>query len=250
MSGGALRRASSLVLGRLSGSARQSGSSLQQQRGTHDLSVHPNKHIEKWLSKREDIDAEFVWNRQTITHVIIGVLVIPTAIYNGLVYYAHKDDEYAERPKRWVGWWWWQSVVMFWGLPSLQSRQPCAPLVDSTTTAAHQQQQQRKCSGPAPLVSASATAAEADVSPAHWIVGAVAAPAAGTSFGATQKQATPRHSDAARVSSCGACSRGSSSIYARSSAHSLTYSSSRQCYAARDWLLYVDWKVLGEGLRG
>lgn len=102
MSGGALRRASSLVLGRLGGSAaaRQSGSSLQQQRGTHDLSVHPNKHVEKWLSKREDIDAEFVWNRETLTHVIIGVLVIPTAIYNGLVYYAHKDDEYAERPKR------------------------------------------------------------------------------------------------------------------------------------------------------
>lgn len=115
MSGGALRRASSLVLGRLSGSARQSGSSLQQQRGTHDLSVHPNKYVEKWLSKREDIDAEFVWNRQTITHVIIGVLVIPTAIYNGLVYYAHKDDEYAERPKRWVGCRCWETLICFGG---------------------------------------------------------------------------------------------------------------------------------------
>jgi len=99
MSGGALRRASSVLLGRLSGSAR-SGTSLQQQRSTHDLSVHPNKHVEQWLSKREDIDAEFVWNRQTVWHVIIGVLVIPTAIYNGLVWQAHKDDDAGGRPRR------------------------------------------------------------------------------------------------------------------------------------------------------
>lgn len=101
MSGGALRRASSVLLGRLSGSAR-SGTSLQQQRGTHDLSVHPNKHVEQWLSKREDIDAEFVWNRQTVWHVIIGVIVIPTAIYNSLVWQAHKDDDFAGRPRRLV----------------------------------------------------------------------------------------------------------------------------------------------------
>lgn len=101
MSGGALRRASSLLLGRLSGSAK-AGTSLQQQRGTHDLSVHPNKHVERWLSKREDIDAEFVWNRETVWHVIIGVIVIPTAIYNGLVWQAHKDDDYGDRPRRWV----------------------------------------------------------------------------------------------------------------------------------------------------
>jgi hypothetical protein len=78
------------------------GTSLQQQRGTHDLSVHSNKHVEKWLSKREDIDAEFVWNRETVWHVIIGVIVVPTAIYNGLVWQAHKDDEYGDRPKRYV----------------------------------------------------------------------------------------------------------------------------------------------------
>jgi hypothetical protein len=101
MSGGALRRASSVLLGRLSGSAR-SGTSLQQQRGTHDLSVHPNKHVEQWLSKREDIDAEFVWNRQTVWHVIIGVIVVPTAIYNSLVWQAHKDDDFAGRPRRLV----------------------------------------------------------------------------------------------------------------------------------------------------
>lgn len=88
-----------MLLGRLSGSARL-GTSLQQQRGTHDLSVHSNKHVEKWLSKREDIDAEFVWNRETVWHVIIGVIVVPTAIYNGLVWQAHKDDEYGDRPKR------------------------------------------------------------------------------------------------------------------------------------------------------
>lgn len=102
MSGGALRRASSVLLGRLSGSAKARGTSLQQQRGTHDLSVHPNKHVEQWLSKREDIDAEFVWDRKTVWHVIIGVIAIPTAIYNGLVWQAHKDDDYAGRPRRWV----------------------------------------------------------------------------------------------------------------------------------------------------
>lgn len=101
MAGGALRRASSLLLGRVGGSAR-SGSASVQQRSTHDLSVHPNKHVEQWLSKREDIDAEFVWNSQTAWHVFLGVLVIPTAIYNSLVWQAHKDDDYAGRPRRCV----------------------------------------------------------------------------------------------------------------------------------------------------
>lgn len=105
MSGGALRRASSSLLSRLGASGRaslQQQQHQQQKRCTHDLSVHPNKHVEQWLSKREDIDAEFVWNRQTTWHVIIGVLLIPTAIYNGLVWQAHRDDDYGDRPRRCV----------------------------------------------------------------------------------------------------------------------------------------------------
>jgi hypothetical protein len=50
---GALRRASGFVLQRLGAG---SGRSLQQQRANHDLSVHKNKHVEAWLSRREDIE--------------------------------------------------------------------------------------------------------------------------------------------------------------------------------------------------
>jgi hypothetical protein len=120
MSGGALRRASGLLLGRLGGSTAPGsvlGSSStssgrvgalaqqqqqQQVRANHDLSVHPNKHVEAWLARREDIDGEFVWNRSTVTHVLVGIVLIPTLIYNGIVRQAHRDDDYGGRPRRCV----------------------------------------------------------------------------------------------------------------------------------------------------
>jgi hypothetical protein len=99
MAGGALRRASGLLLGRLrSGGATTTAG--QQARATHDLAAHHNKHVESWLSRREDIEAEFVWNSKTVLHVVMGVLVVPGLIYNGIVWCAHDDDDYAGRPRR------------------------------------------------------------------------------------------------------------------------------------------------------
>lgn len=112
---GALRRTAGALLARLStnssssssgggiAAARGSGGAqqqLQQARGNHDLSAHTNKHVEAWLARREDIDAEFVWDGRTAVHVIMGVLVVPGLIYNGVVSQAHKDDDYAGRPRR------------------------------------------------------------------------------------------------------------------------------------------------------
>eukprot|EP00775_Hariotina_reticulata_P012822 gene12822-12949_t len=96
---GALRRASGFVLQRIGAG---SGRSLQQQRANHDLSVHPNKHVEAWLSRREDIEREFRWTSKTVRDVVLLVLVLPTLAYNAIVWQAHKDDEYGGRTKRLV----------------------------------------------------------------------------------------------------------------------------------------------------
>lgn len=111
---GALRRASGLALAQLrrsggvgsssSGRAavQQLGQQQQQQavRHNHDLGVHNNKFIERWLSRREDIEGEFRWTPATVRHVAIFAVAIPIAIYNGVVWAAHQHDEYGGRPKR------------------------------------------------------------------------------------------------------------------------------------------------------
>jgi hypothetical protein len=63
--------------------------------------VHNNKHVEQWLSRREDIEREFTWTSKTLRHVVFGALLIPIAMYNGITWAAHKDDDYGERPVRW-----------------------------------------------------------------------------------------------------------------------------------------------------
>lgn len=79
-----------------SGALRQAAQH-QQKRGAHELHAHTNKHIEKWLSRREDIENEFVWNTRHTIAVLIGGIGMPIATYNMLVYMAHQGEP-------WVGW--------------------------------------------------------------------------------------------------------------------------------------------------
>ncbi len=101
---GALRRASGALMSRLSQGASQSGCSLPagggSARSSHDLSVRKNKHVEHWLSRREDFDDEFRWSSTTVRHVLIGVVLIPVMIYNAVTWQAHRDDDYGGRPRR------------------------------------------------------------------------------------------------------------------------------------------------------
>jgi hypothetical protein len=76
-------------------------SQVQQTRnGSHDLHAHKNKYIEEWLTRREDIDNEFVMDKKTTYAALLFVVGIPTAIYNGLVYAQRSKDEYAGRPQK------------------------------------------------------------------------------------------------------------------------------------------------------
>lgn len=87
------------MLQRLSG--RQAGQSLQQKRyGSHDLSVHNNKYVEEWMSRREDIEREFRWTNTTVFQAVIMLGVIPVAMYNGICWRAREDDKYGDRPQR------------------------------------------------------------------------------------------------------------------------------------------------------
>jgi len=76
-------------------------SQMQQTRnGSHDLHAHKNKYIEEWLSRREDIDNEFIMDKRTTYGALVFVVGIPVAIYCGLVYGQRSKDEYAGRPQK------------------------------------------------------------------------------------------------------------------------------------------------------
>lgn len=94
-----LRAARSLMRQEASTGARFT--QLQQTRkGSHDLHAHKNKYVEEWLSRREDIDNEFVMDNKTTSMVLLFVLGIPIAMYNGLVSQARSRDDYAARPQK------------------------------------------------------------------------------------------------------------------------------------------------------
>lgn len=87
------------MLQRLSG--RQAGQTFQQKRyGSHDLSVHNNKYVEEWMSRREDIEREFRWTNKTVFQAVTMLIVIPVAMYNAICWRARKDDQYGDRPPR------------------------------------------------------------------------------------------------------------------------------------------------------
>ncbi|KIZ01884.1 hypothetical protein MNEG_6074 [Monoraphidium neglectum] len=99
---GVLRTAAVAVRASLEGGAlagRRAAAQAQQARGNHDLSVHHNKHIEKWLSRREDIEQEFTWDGRTTRSVLIGAFLLPIATYNMLVYMAHQVQQPERRAR-------------------------------------------------------------------------------------------------------------------------------------------------------
>jgi hypothetical protein len=73
-----------------SGSGAAAAAQQQQRRGAHELHAHTNKHVESWLSRREDIEMEFKWDKATTRAVLLGAFLIPIATYNMLVYMAHQ----------------------------------------------------------------------------------------------------------------------------------------------------------------
>jgi hypothetical protein len=92
-------RAAASVLGRAGSGAARAAAQQQQVRTGHELSAHTNKHVEKWLSRREDIEQEFTWSKSHTRAVVLGAFLLPIATYNMLVYMAHEG----EGPCAWAG---------------------------------------------------------------------------------------------------------------------------------------------------
>jgi hypothetical protein len=91
---GLLRAAASAVRNGLAssggGASARAAAQQQQRRGAHELHAHTNKHVESWLSRREDMETEFKWDKATTRAVLLGAFLIPIATYNALCYMAHQ----------------------------------------------------------------------------------------------------------------------------------------------------------------
>jgi chloramphenicol 3-O-phosphotransferase len=83
-----------------SSSARQALPTQQQRRAAHDLHVKNNKHVEQWMTRREDFEKEFAWDARRTVAALALVVGVPAAIYRAVVHQAHVDDEFAGRPQR------------------------------------------------------------------------------------------------------------------------------------------------------
>lgn len=76
------------------------GASFQQQRGAHELHAKKNKYVEEWLTRREDIEQEFVLTTGTTLKVLLLAVGVPVLSYNMIVQEMQADDEAAGRPVR------------------------------------------------------------------------------------------------------------------------------------------------------
>jgi hypothetical protein len=56
----------------------------QQQRSVGNLPVKPNKYIEEWSTRRENIENEFKWDAATIRRIILVVGVLPYLFYRAV----------------------------------------------------------------------------------------------------------------------------------------------------------------------
>jgi len=103
MAGLLLRAAASALRSGLESSSSAARTAVQQQqrRSAHELHVKPNKHVESWLSRREDIEGEFKWDKATTRAVLLGAFVLPIATYNMLVYMAHQGALRASAALAW-----------------------------------------------------------------------------------------------------------------------------------------------------
>lgn len=72
----------------------------QQRRAAHDLHVKHNKHVEQWMTRREDFEKEFAWDARRTAAALALVVGVPALIYNAVASQAHADDAFAGRPER------------------------------------------------------------------------------------------------------------------------------------------------------
>ena len=81
-------------------------SSLQQQkRFASDLYVKPNKHIEEWATRRENIEYEFTWDTATTLKTVLWGIAIPAGIYSLLCATAQQEDAWYGKPVREFAFW-------------------------------------------------------------------------------------------------------------------------------------------------
>lgn len=83
-------------------------SATQQSSGQHagakrwigNLPVKPNSNIEKFASRRENIEREFKWDGPTLRRIVIWGLFVPYGVYSMTVAEFDKADEFGKKPKR------------------------------------------------------------------------------------------------------------------------------------------------------
>lgn len=104
-----LRRAATTLARRAAATASEASSCSssapaqlggQQRRAAHDLHVKNNKHVEQWMSRREDFEKEFAWDTKRTAVAFALVVAVPVTVYRALVGQAHADDAFAGRPER------------------------------------------------------------------------------------------------------------------------------------------------------
>lgn len=81
-------------------SARHLPQQQQQRCAAHDLHVKNNKHVEQWMTRREDFEKEFAWDARRTLAALALVVGVPCAVYNAVTSQAHSDDAFAGRPER------------------------------------------------------------------------------------------------------------------------------------------------------
>jgi hypothetical protein len=82
-----------------------SSPSFQQKRFAGDLYIKPNKHVEEWGTRRENIEFEFVWDTATTLKTIVWGVAIPAGIYSLVCYTAQLEDAWYGKPVREFAWW-------------------------------------------------------------------------------------------------------------------------------------------------
>jgi hypothetical protein len=73
---------------------------FQQKRFAGDLYVKPNKNIEEWASRRENMEFEFTWDTPTTLKTVIWGIGIPVGIYSLLCWTAQNEDAAYGKPVR------------------------------------------------------------------------------------------------------------------------------------------------------
>jgi hypothetical protein len=82
-----------------------SATAQQQKRFASDMYIKPNKHIEEWGARRENIEYEFTWDTATTLRTIVWGVAIPAGIYSLLCYTAQQEDAWYGKPVRAFAWW-------------------------------------------------------------------------------------------------------------------------------------------------